>query len=370
MVAVLVAMPVALAPRARAESPEEDAAKQEYDLGWQALQDGKPAEALEHYRRSYDLLPRARTLFNIAVTEEKLGLLPDALVHYSEFLERAEARDLDLTKLAREKVAELEKRVPGTVEIVSTPAGADVYVDGAGTRSGRTPLTLELTAGSHRVKVVAHGAEPSERSVKVAAGKFAQERFALTVLPPPRKAAGPEASTRRRDTDADGRGALVIHSKVAGAAVSIDGMVVGTTRLGDHSNSRTPVLEHDVAHGQHTVIVERAGGRSWHKRLHVSPDEIVTIDLAFQGPRPARKRLLKWGLVGLSAVGLAAGGTLGVLALRDVTGATADEHSRGKTRARLSDLFMAGGAAALLGAWWIDRKPPTRVEIRRSHEDE
>jgi hypothetical protein len=96
----------------------------------------------------------------------------------------------------------------------------------------------------------------------------------------------------------------------------------------------------------------------------------VAIDLAFQGPRPARRRLLTWSLVGLGTASLAAGGTFGVLALRDVTGATADDHSRGKTRALVSDLFIAGGAAALLGAWWIEKKPATRTRIRRSHASE
>ena len=130
------------------------------------------------------------------------------------------------------------------------------------------------------------------------------------------------------------------------------------------------MLRHETSWGSHTVMVERPGGRVWRKRVHVSPNETVTIDLAFQGPRPARRRVLTWGLLGLGTAGLAAGGTLGVLALRDVTTPTPDQHDRGKTRALLSDLFFVGGATAILGAWWIDRRPARRVSIRRSYSDE
>ena len=118
------------------------------------------------------------------------------------------------------------------------------------------------------------------------------------------------------------------------------------------------------------MIVERSGGRAWRKQIHVSPNETVTVDVEFRHQQRRRRRLITWGLAGLGAASLAAGGTLGVLAIKDVTQPTPDDHSRGKTRALMSDLLIVGGAAAILGAWWLERKPATSAKIQRTHTGE
>ena len=118
------------------------------------------------------------------------------------------------------------------------------------------------------------------------------------------------------------------------------------------------------------MIVERPGGRAWRKQLHLSPNETVTVDVGFRHQNPRRRRLITWGLAGLGGVSLAAGGTLGVLAIRDVTQPAVDNHSRGKSRALVADFLIVGGAAAILGAWWLERKPATSVQIDRTHTGE
>ena len=281
-----------------------------------------------------------------------------------EFLDQAEPRDREFVEQARQRLVELKKRVLGRLEIISRPAGADVYVDDGAAARGQTPLTVELAAGAHRVKVVAAGTEPVERSVEVVAGRNRRERFALIAT------AKPEEVPGKNDRPDRGVGTLVVHANVAGATVSVDGMVVGTTSLARASDDSRPVLHHRTGWGQHTVIVERPGGQAWRKQLHLSPNETVTVDVGFRQKNPRRRRLLTWGLAGLGTISLAAGATLGVLALRDVTQPTPADHSRGKSRALMSDFLLVGGAAAILGAWWLDRKPATSVEIQRTHTGE
>jgi hypothetical protein len=56
----------------------------------------------------------------------------------------------------------------GTVNVTSTPDGADVYSDGAFV--GNAPSTLKLPAGKHTVKVTASGYKDWSREITVGAG--------------------------------------------------------------------------------------------------------------------------------------------------------------------------------------------------------
>lgn len=400
---------------APAQDRREAEAKREYRLGWSALQAGDYAEAYEHYKRSYELSPRPRTLFNLAVTEEKLGRFEDAMRHYAEFVAQAEPRDAEFKAQALERHAALERRLMGKLTVTSTPPGADVFVDDDAEPRGRTPVTLELLAGEHRVRLETPDAAPVERTVTVVAGQVTRAQLALEVTAPVVITTTPaDAEIRRAGDDApargryeqklppgrhrftvsrdgyeqqsftvvvtagrvyerdvvlrpvDGGGVLVVSSNVAGATVSVDGVVVGTTTLDDAAGASRATLRFSATRGDHTVLVEARDGHRWGKRLHVSHDEIVTVDLEFRTVSRNRAAA-RWGLFGLGTVGLVAGGTLGVMALQDVTEPVDDHHDRGKRRALLADTLIIGGAAAILVAWKLRSEPETRAEIHRAH---
>lgn len=296
--AVLIATTPALAQESDAEL-----AKKEYELGYAALQAGDYEQALDHYQRSYAITPRPRTLFNIAVAEEKLDRIEDAIRHYTEFLAGAEERDEEFKTQARLKIDELKKRLP--------PKAAD--------------------------------AEPS--------GEAGAKRPA----PPP-----PTPEVTRCPAPSD-TGTLRIRSNGAGAEVAVDGAVVGATAATARAGA---VLVHALSAGPHDVIVERSGGRTWSRQLHVSPGETVSVEVAFHD----RYAGWRWGLTGLGIASVATGGTIGVLALRDVASSDLDVHDRGKSRALLSDLLFVGGAAALYGAWRLWRRPETTATVQRARE--
>lgn len=307
--ALTIALLVASAPTALAQQPDVDQAKQQYELGYQALQAGRFEAALEHYQRSYALVPRPRTLFNIAVSEEMLGRSDDALRHYIEFLELAGDRDEEFKALARQKIEALRKTLPRAVETVTEPPPAPV-------ESGRP-------------------AAPVDAPCRCA----------------------PPVSDRLSGT-------LRVHSSRAGATVSVDGLVVGSTSVDSESGG---TLSHPLTPGEHIVMVESPGAQGWHRRVHASPGETVRVDVAFGGA--SRSKVLTWGLAGFGVVSVAAGGTLGVLALRDAASSDAGDHARGKTRALVTDLLIVGGAAALYGAWRLRDRPSTTATVQRSHSE-
>jgi TonB family protein len=72
----------------------------------------------------------------------------------------------------------------GTVDVLSTPFGAAVSVDGA--RVGVTPLTdQKLRVGTHQVEVAKEGYEPQVSTLKVEVGKRARVDVNLRAMPKP-----------------------------------------------------------------------------------------------------------------------------------------------------------------------------------------
>jgi hypothetical protein len=59
----------------------------------------------------------------------------------------------------------------GTIEVHSTPEGADVYLDGAFV--GNAPATLKLTPGQHTIRVIQSGYKDWSREIAVQAGSEA-----------------------------------------------------------------------------------------------------------------------------------------------------------------------------------------------------
>lgn len=80
------------------------------------------------------------------------------------------AKDSDQKTPAGDKRAEpaAKAEAPGTVQVASTPGGADVYSDGAFV--GNTPSTLKLTPGKHTVRVTSAGHKEWSREITVQAG--------------------------------------------------------------------------------------------------------------------------------------------------------------------------------------------------------
>jgi TonB family protein len=76
-------------------------------------------------------------------------------------------------------------RIPpatGVVEIISSPPGAAVSIDGA--RAGATPLAdLKLKPGTHRVEVTSDGYEPWSTNVSVQPGRSARVEAVLRQVP-------------------------------------------------------------------------------------------------------------------------------------------------------------------------------------------
>ena len=118
--------------------------------------------------------------------------------------------------------------VPGTLVIETNPAGVPVVLDGK--RSGETPVTLEVAAGSHVVTLLTEG-NPRTIPVTIAAGATVSKFYDIPK---------PTAET----------GQLQIRTEPSGARVVVDGTPRGAA----------PVTVQNLMPGSHTVEVTNENG--------------------------------------------------------------------------------------------------------------
>jgi hypothetical protein len=97
----------------------------------------------------------------LSVSEEDRGFVPKAM--------RATVVNAALVKDSGADTVKTEPKTgKGTLSLTSNPTGADVYVDDD--FAGKTPCTLTLDTGKHKVKVIAKGYETWWKELKVQEG--------------------------------------------------------------------------------------------------------------------------------------------------------------------------------------------------------
>jgi len=129
----------------------------------------------------------------------------------------------------------------GSIYMVTTPQGANAYVDG--TYYGITPaLATGLSAGNHEVKLSLAGFKEWVGTVNVVSGStttVTQTLHTGTATPTP--------------TQTTGTGTVAVSSSPPGAQVYIDNAYEGIT----------PVTIPSVAAGSHTILIREAGYADW-----------------------------------------------------------------------------------------------------------
>ena len=127
--------------------------------------------------------------------------------------------------------------IPGSIRVVTSPAGATVYVDDR--RIGTSPVSaLDLPAGPHRVRILLEGHDPVARTVQLALAEARTEEFKL---------AADAGSIRAATTP-------------AGVEVRVDGELCGETKpLPGGGTTSAPLDIPDIRTGSHKVEFSRAG---------------------------------------------------------------------------------------------------------------
>lgn len=157
-----------------------DEADVAFELGNEAYAKGDYNEALRSYFTSYRLVPNRNVLFNIARCYEAQNRFNEAYRYYNDLL----AEDLpdDDASEVRRSLERLRPKV-ALVRVTTSPEGAEVYIDRTDLGSrGRSPQTLALAPGRHKVMVKKEGYRPTEATVQLTRGKAVAQSFELTLI--------------------------------------------------------------------------------------------------------------------------------------------------------------------------------------------
>jgi hypothetical protein len=160
-----------------------------------------------------------------------------------------------------EKLAVVLTPLPGTLKVVSMPAGARVYV--ANQYRGDTPFTMaDLAPGSYRVRVELPAHETMARDVEIARAASVIEEFRLV----------PNCGTLR------------VVTAPAGVTVLVDGKASGETTAKQNASDQVsePLMITLVPVGQREVAFARQGFHEQKKTVDVERDKTAMLDVTLK----------------------------------------------------------------------------------------
>jgi len=260
------------APTASAAAPAEPSVAELKQKANEAMLSLHPADALDGYRRAYELSGEAALLYNMGRALEALQDYPSALAQYEEFGRKATA-DLKARVHFDELMADARLKV-AHVTFTSRVTGARVLFRdkavGVIPASGR--LDLPLNAGPGHVEIDADGYGPFVRNVQLPAGGVLSVEADL--LP------------------TDRAGVLAVATTPAGADIAVDGKEVGASPI-----------ESSVTAGMHTIAIRRSGFVSVESSIVVAAHERKTVAFKLEATPLLVSRWWFWTGVALVAAG-------------------------------------------------------------------
>lgn len=170
-------------PVAPASPSAEDIelAKSAFEAGAQAYAEADYIKAESEFRVAYEKIPSPHAEYWIASSMDRANKPAKEVVSaYELFLTNPAAAHAgeDAVATAKQRASELKATLPATILIESTPKGAEVYIDGA-LIAGKTPVEVELPAGTHRLELRAPGYEISLVELDATAGSHVRAPIEL-----------------------------------------------------------------------------------------------------------------------------------------------------------------------------------------------
>lgn len=170
----------------------------------------------------------------------------------------------------------------GTLDLRSQPDGATVLLDGR--LLGRTPLKIELAAGSYPVTLRKEGTAEQSFSLRVEAGRLTSVTRTLVVSSAPAAAPAVDA----------GVASIIVFAEPPGASAYLDDEPLGVTDL---RSGR--LVKSGVSPGSHRLRLSLAGHQDFAQQVEVTPGAAVTVRGTLPPGAPAPTY---WGLVLLAGV--------------------------------------------------------------------
>ena len=162
-----------------AAAEPDDAVDRAYHTGIELRRHGDNRGALREFRRAYATKPNPRTLAQVGLAEQALGIWVDAEAHIGEALNAA--GDSWIAKngaTLREALVTVAAHL-GTLEVESDTAGVALEINGVAAGTLPLPRPVRVAAGTAVLSAHAPGFFPVQRVATVAPGQLAHEQIEM-----------------------------------------------------------------------------------------------------------------------------------------------------------------------------------------------
>jgi len=176
-------------PSAAAAAPDH-AVDEAYHAGIELRRHGDNRGALREFRRAYAATPSPRTLAQIGLAEQALGIWVDAETHIGEALKAVGDSWIVTNRAPLREALQVVTSHLGTLEVECDTAGVVLEINGVAAGTLPLPRPVRVVAGSVVLSAHAPGFFPVQRISTVAPGQLAHEqiemvRMSATTPPPP-----------------------------------------------------------------------------------------------------------------------------------------------------------------------------------------
>lgn len=233
---LLRAGPLSSVAQAQSQA-QQNRARQLYGEAQALFDSGRYAAAEASFRAAYDAVPNPVVLRAIAASQERQGNIAQAVATLQQYLR--DAPDASDRAEVERRVQELSAR-PATLAVSSTPAGAQIIVDGQDTGLV-TPADLTLPAGEHTLELQLEGHQPATQTVTAQAATRMRLEVPLQAGAAAADALGSEggdgqAAVEDPGTSSSEPSAGVWVTAGIAAAALVSGTVFGFLALSEQSN--------------------------------------------------------------------------------------------------------------------------------------
>jgi hypothetical protein len=279
LVAALLLAVVDVAHAQETLAVSTDQAREHFEMGVQLIQQGRWNDAVVELDAARAIHATAPVLYNLGIALRGVGRMREAIERFEEFLAAlpaggSVARRAEVAAYVQELTAAL-----GMLRWTVEPAGASIFVDGQRLPDGTSETQID--PGAHRVRAELAGYVTAEQEVQIDRGGSAQASLALEAVPT--------------------QGTLVVDSAVAGAQVSIDGVVMGSTPYEAHLDP-----------GTHALVVSASGHHALERPIEIVVGESLRVQADLASEANWLESPILWTIVGVVVVGAAIGIGVGV----------------------------------------------------------
>jgi hypothetical protein len=192
-----------VAPSGDPSSAARQEAKALYVAGNRAVEQGRWSDALVDFEKAYALSGVPAALFNVATTLRALGRHVESRDAFAQLLaSHGDKLDPDVKSEAEARYAEEKARVASLV-VADLPAKSDalkIFLDGKSQKDGGArPLSLEVDAGKHALRVERERSKPFAWEGSLADGEAKLVPVKLVPEDKPAGAAPPSSPDRPKE---------------------------------------------------------------------------------------------------------------------------------------------------------------------------